>query len=43
MGALKHWVYTILFLIKASHLEKLNVPKTADNKVFSEEYCISKK
>lgn len=43
MGALKHWVYIILFLIKASNLEKLKVPKTADNKVLSEEYFISKK
>lgn len=43
MGTVKHWVYIILFLIKTTHLEKLKVPKTADNKVLSEEYFISLK
>lgn len=43
MGSFKHWVYIILFLIKASHSEKLKVPKNADHKVLSEEYFISLK
>jgi len=43
MGAVKHWVNIILFLIKASHLENLKEPKPADNKVLSEEYFISLK
>lgn len=35
--------YIILFLNKASHSEKLKVPKTEDYKVLFEEYFISLK